>query len=143
MIALHDNRTWETIPLSYRKFVVGYLWVFTVKYLSNGTAESYKPCLVAKDYTQIYGIDYAEVFSPVATVGFVRIFSSLVANLGWPLYQLDVKNAFLHIDLEEEVYMEQPLGFVAQGRVVWYVSFKRCYMGLSSPRERVSRSSMM
>ena len=85
------------------------------EYFSDGTFERYKARLVAKGYTQTYGIDYAETFSHVAKIGSVCIFISLATNLGWPLYRLDVKNAFLHGDLQEEVYMEQPFGFVAQG----------------------------
>ena len=63
----------------------------------------------------MYGVNYAETFSHVAKISSVRILISLAANLGWPLFQLDVKNAFLNGDLKEEVYMEQPPGFVAQG----------------------------
>jgi hypothetical protein len=68
-----------------------------------------KAWFVAKGHTQTYGIDYDETFSSVAIISSVRVLVSLVANLDWPLFQLDVKNVFLH-----EVYMEEPLGFVAQ-----------------------------
>ena len=62
---------------------------------------------------QTYGIDYAETFSPIAKISSVRILISLTANFGWLIFQLDVKNVFLNGDLKEEVYIEQPLGFVA------------------------------
>ncbi|XP_059658608.1 uncharacterized protein LOC132304926 [Cornus florida] len=68
-----------------------------------------------KGYTQTYGIDYDETFSLVAKISSIRALMSIVANCNWPLFQLDVKNAFLHGDLVEEVYMEKPPGFVAQG----------------------------
>ena len=58
-------------------------------------------------------MDYFETFSPVAKMTFVRLFISLAATYNWNLHQLDIKNVFLHGDLQEEVYMEQPLGFVA------------------------------
>jgi len=115
MKAKHQNGTWELVPLPPTKRTIGCKWVYTVKFDPNGLVERLKVRLVAKGYIQTYGTDYDETFSPVAKISSVRILITLAANLGWPLFQLDVKNAFLHEDLHEEVYMEQPPGFVAQG----------------------------
>ena len=71
--------------------------------------------MVVKGYTQQYGLDYYDSFSPVAKIASVRLLLSMVAMRLWPLFPLDIKNVFLHGELAEEVYMEQPLGFVAQG----------------------------
>ena len=72
---------------------------------------------MAKGFTQTYGIDYQETFAPVAKMNSIRTILSCAANLGWSLQQLDVKNAFLHGDLEEEVYMDVPPGFSSQSTV--------------------------
>ena len=90
--------------------------VYTVKFCPDGAVDRYKARLVAKCYTQTYGIDYFETFSPVAWVNSIMILFSVVVNLLWPLFQLDVKNIFVYRDLQEEVYTEQPPGYVAQGK---------------------------
>ncbi|KAH9769750.1 protein kinase domain-containing protein [Citrus sinensis] len=93
------------------KAIVGCKWVFTVKYNYDGSLEQYKARLVPKGYTQTYGVDYFESFSPVTKLNIVGVLLSVAANLDWSLNKLYVKNAFLNGDLEEEVYMEAPPGF--------------------------------
>ena len=115
MAALEKNGTWEIVPLPKEKTSVGCRWVFTVKYKADGEIERYKARLVAKGYTQTYGIDFQETFAPVAKINSIRVLISLAVNLDWPLLQLDVKNAFLNGDLEEEVYMDLPPGFNSEG----------------------------
>lgn len=80
-----------------------------MKYNADGTVERYKARLVAKWYTQTYGIDYSEIFPSVAKIDTIRVLFYVTANQEWPLNQFDVKNAFLHGELKE-VYMEAPPG---------------------------------
>ena len=87
------------------------MWVYTVKQKADDSIERYKARLVAKGFTHIYGVDYQETFAVVAKMNSVRILLSLAVNLDWSLHQFDVKNAFLHGDLAEEVYMDIPPWF--------------------------------
>uniref|UniRef100_A0A2N9EV01 Integrase catalytic domain-containing protein n=1 Tax=Fagus sylvatica TaxID=28930 RepID=A0A2N9EV01_FAGSY len=109
--ALQKQGTWTLVPAPSTKNIVGCKWVYKLKYNSDGTISRYKARLVAKGFHQQYGVDFAETFSPVVKPPTVRLILSLAVSLNWPLRQLDVKNAFLHGTLKEEVYMVQPQGY--------------------------------
>jgi Reverse transcriptase (RNA-dependent DNA polymerase) len=110
--SFEEKRHMRVGKLLAGKRAVGCKWVYTVKQISEGKVERYKTRLVAKRYSQTYGIDYDETFAPVAKMGTARMLVSCAANFNRSLHQLDVKNAFLHGDLKEEGYMEIPLIFV-------------------------------
>jgi Reverse transcriptase (RNA-dependent DNA polymerase) len=122
---------------------VGCKWVYSVKHNPEGKVDRYKARLVAKGYTQTYGVDYEETFSPVAKMNIVRTLISCVVNFGWDLCRLDVKNAFLHGDLKEEVYMEIPTCFANEQLKDKVCCLKRSLYGLKqSPRTWFDKFSM-
>ncbi|CAM8924814.1 unnamed protein product [Rhodiola kirilowii] len=92
--ALQTNNTWQVIPLPQGKNAVSSKWIFRVKRHSDGTIERYKARLVARGFSQEEGIDYNETFAPVVKMTTVRTVLALAASKNWPLFQLDVNNAF-------------------------------------------------
>ena len=106
------NHTWDLEPPQEGQNVISCRWLFTTKYLANGREERPKGRLVAKGYTQQYGVDYSETFSPVIKSTTIRLIIEIAVTKSWPIKQLDINNAFLQGDLTELVYMMQPPGFV-------------------------------
>ena len=104
--------------------------MYKIKHTIDGRLERYNARLVAKGYKQKYGVDYEEVFASVPRLDMVRMLISLVAHHSWKIYQLDVKSAFLNDILEEEVYEEQPEGFVVEGEEDKVYRLKKVLYGL-------------
>ena len=110
--SLIANDNWDLVPLPKERKLFRCKWVYRTKYASDGSVERLKERLFAKGFSQVEGIDYNETFDPVAKVNFICLVFSLAALHNWEVHQMDVKSAFLHGDLEEEIYMEQPPGYV-------------------------------
>uniref|UniRef100_A0A2N9J203 Integrase catalytic domain-containing protein n=1 Tax=Fagus sylvatica TaxID=28930 RepID=A0A2N9J203_FAGSY len=134
--SLSKNKTWELTELPKGKKPIGCKWVFKKKEaVSEKEGERFKARLVAKGYSQRHGIDYNEVFSPVVKHTSIRAVLALVADQDLELEQLDVKTAFLHGNLEEEIFMEQPEGFKQPGTENLVCRLKKSLYGLKqSPR---------
>jgi hypothetical protein len=110
--SLMANDTWDLVPLPKGRKLVRWKWVYRTKYASDGSVERHKARLVAKGFSQVEGIDYNETFSPVEKMNSIHLVLALAASHKWEVHQMDVKSAFLHEDLQEKIYMEQPPGYV-------------------------------
>ena len=109
--ALHKTRTWDLVDLPSRKSTIDCKWVYKIKTQSEGIVDRYKARLVARGFTQEYGIDYEETFAPMARLSSIRTLIVISTARKWPLFQIDVKNAFLNGELSKEVYMKLPPGY--------------------------------
>ncbi|MCO5551075.1 hypothetical protein L7F22_064920 [Adiantum nelumboides] len=116
MTALEKNQTWKLVNLPQGKKVLSCKWVYNYKITAHDCQPKYKARLVAKGFKQKKGIGFDEVVSPVVKMTTLRCFLALVAKLDLELHQMDVKTAFLHGDLNEEIYMQQPEGFIEKGK---------------------------
>ena len=133
--ALKDNHTWDLVTKKEGMKIIPNKWVFKVKRNVDGSLARYKARLVAKGFKQTQGIDYDEIFSPVAKMGTIRTLIAISASKRWPLYQLDIKNAFLNGELQEEVYMSQPVGFEDKNYPDFVCRLKKALYGLKqAPR---------
>ncbi|KFK44388.1 hypothetical protein AALP_AA1G251100, partial [Arabis alpina] len=131
-----DNHSWDLVPPPPPQVTrVGCKWIFTKKYNSDGSLNRHKARLVAQGYNQRPGIDYAETFSPVIKSTTIRLVLGVAVGRSWPIKQLDVNNAFLQGTLTDEVYMNQPPGFIDRDKPDHVCRLRKAIYGLKqAPR---------
>ena len=136
MQSLHENHTYELVKLPKGRRALKNKWVYRIKFEDGSSKPRYKARLVVKGFNQKKGIDFEEIFSPVVKMSSIRVVLGLAAALDLEIEQLDVKTAFLHGDLEEEIYMEQPEGFTDPDKENLVCRLKKSLYGLKqAPRQ--------
>ena len=110
--SMYDNKVWTLMEIPEGRKAVENKWIFKKKTDADGNVTVYKARLVANGFRQVHGIDYDETFSPVAMLKSIRVLLALAAYYDYEIWQMDVKTTFLNGNIEEELYMVQPEGFV-------------------------------
>ncbi|KAG9458129.1 hypothetical protein H6P81_002637 [Aristolochia fimbriata] len=128
--SIEKNDTWTLTTLPLGKKSIGVKWVYKTKYQSNDEIDKLKARLVVKGYRQKPGIDYFEVFALVSRIDTVRMILSLSAQMKWTTYQMDIQSVFLNGFLDEEVYVDQPDGYVQTGKEHMVYKLKKTLYGL-------------
>ncbi|KAL3502083.1 hypothetical protein ACH5RR_036532 [Cinchona calisaya] len=156
-LALEENQTWDVVSCPPSVKPLGSKLVFSIKLRPDGSIDRYKARLVVLGNKQQYGLDYDETFAPVAKMTTVRTIVALAASQSWSLHQMDVKNAFLHGDLKEEVYIKLPHGMptsspntvcklkrslygLKQAPRVWFEKFRSTLLGFSFTQSQYDSS---
>ena len=141
MESLHKNGTWDLVPTpKVKKASEVQVGLQAQRDRYPGDKPRYKARLVAKGYSQMPGIDYTDIYSPVVKHTSIRALLGLLASNDYELEQLDVTTAFLNGDLEEEIFMQQPEGFVVPGKEDYVCKLKKSLYSLKqSPRQWYKR----
>jgi transposase InsO family protein len=128
--SIHRTGTWILTNLPEGRQAIGCKWVFKIKRKADGSVDRYKARLVAKGFSQKEGVDYKETFAPVAKFTSIRLLLALAAQQDYEIHQMDVKTAFLHGDLDVDIYMRQPEGFVDPSKQHLVCLLKKSLYGL-------------
>ena len=128
--SLIENKTWKLVELHPGRKAIGCKWVFKLKHDVEGKVERFKARLVAKGYTQKYGIDFDEIFSPVVRFSSTHFLIAFAVQHDMLIHQMDVETAFLNGKLGEEIYMQQPEGYVKPGEKYLVCKLEKSLYGL-------------
>jgi len=133
--SIEKNQSWNLVETPQDKRPIALRWIDKVKVNPKGEVVRHKARFVAKGYLQWAGIDYGEVFAPVARLETIRVVVSFATHSDWSMHQLNVKSAFLNGPLEEDVYVMQPQGFEVRGQEHKVFKLKKALYGLKqAPR---------
>ena len=143
MQSLEKNQTRNLVQLPAGQKVLSCKWVYRLKITPGDAKPKYKARLVAKVFKQEKGVDFDEIFSPVVKMTTLRTVLALVACQDMDLVQMDMKTAFLHGDLHEDIYMQQPEGYQVKGKRGLYANCRRVFMGSSRHLESGITSLML
>ena len=102
--SLQDNETLELVPLPSKRKLVQCKWIYRTRFVVEGSEINYMAMLVSKGLYQVQGVEYTETFADVAKMNSIRLVLAIVASKHWEVHHMDVKNAFIHGDLQEDIY---------------------------------------
>jgi len=135
---LLNNETWKLVPYPSYRNIIGNKWVFRIKYNSNGNIKKYKSKLIAKGIAQKHGIDYTKTFSLVAKMSIVRLIIAIIAAQNWKIF----KSIFLNGNLDVELYIHQPKGFIIREKEIFVCKLRKSLYGLKqAPRAWYEKNS--
>ena len=138
------NDVWDIFLRPEGKFVVNSKRIYKIKHAVDRSIEKHKERFVARGFSQVEGINYEETFAPVAQYTSIQTIIALASTMGWRLHEMDVKTTFLNREIEEEVYIEQPNGFVIHGRESRVCKLKKALYGLKqAPRAWYARIDVL
>ena len=128
--SIMNNNTWDLVDRPPKRKVIDTKWVYKTKYKSDHTLDKHKVWFMAKGFAQVHGFDYQDTLTPTARLTTIRSVLALAAQESWLVFHMDVKSTFLNGDLKEEVYVEQPQGFVIPGLEGKVCKLKKALYGL-------------
>jgi Reverse transcriptase (RNA-dependent DNA polymerase)/Chromo (CHRromatin Organisation MOdifier) domain len=128
--SLKNNETWELVKRPEDREVIDTKWVFHIKHNIDGTVERRKGRFVVRGFTQIPGVDYNETYSPVISYTGLRMLMALAIQYGLRIHQMDVKSAYLHGEIDTEIFIEQPHLFEERSHADWVYKLKKGLYGL-------------